>query len=102
MRLDPDPKLTESNQKSEFWTGSGSNPTKNMFGFAVGLNKLQWAFWIGFDQVWTCGGNARELIDLMSAVTRNQPDILLRVIHEVSFGYTECYERYKTYSGVIV
>jgi hypothetical protein len=28
--MDPYPKLTESNQNSEFWIGSGSDPTKNM------------------------------------------------------------------------
>jgi hypothetical protein len=40
MRLDPDPKLTESNQNSEFWNGSVSDPTKNM--------------------VWICGGAERN------------------------------------------
>jgi hypothetical protein len=30
MRLDPNPKLTESNQNSEVWIGSDPDPTKNM------------------------------------------------------------------------
>jgi hypothetical protein len=41
MRLDPDPKLTESNQKSEFWIGSGSDPTKNMVWIRGGAEKKQ-------------------------------------------------------------
>jgi hypothetical protein len=39
IRLDPDPKLTESNQNSEFWIGSGSNPTKNMVWIRGGAEK---------------------------------------------------------------
>jgi hypothetical protein len=56
--LDPNPKLIESNPNSEFWIGSGPNPTKNMVGFALGLKKVNGTFWIGFDQVWTRGGDA--------------------------------------------
>jgi hypothetical protein len=39
VRLDPDPKLTESNQNSEFWIGSGSDPTKNMVWIRGGAEK---------------------------------------------------------------
>jgi hypothetical protein len=39
LRLDPNPKLTESNQTSEFWIGSGSAPTKNMVWIRGGAEK---------------------------------------------------------------
>jgi hypothetical protein len=39
MRLDPDPKLTKSNQNSEFWIGSGSNRTNNMVWIRGGTEK---------------------------------------------------------------
>jgi hypothetical protein len=39
MRLDPNPKLTESNQNSEFWIGSGPDPTKNMVWIRGGAGK---------------------------------------------------------------
>jgi hypothetical protein len=39
MRLDPKPKLTESNQNSEFWIGSGPDPTKNMVWIRGGAEK---------------------------------------------------------------
>jgi hypothetical protein len=39
MRLDPNPKLTESNQNSEFWIGSDPDPTKNMVWIRGGAEK---------------------------------------------------------------
>jgi hypothetical protein len=39
MRLDPNPKLTESNQNAEFWIGSESDPTKNMVWIRGGAEK---------------------------------------------------------------
>jgi hypothetical protein len=39
MWLDPNPKLTESNQNSEFWIGSGFDPTKNVVWIRGGAEK---------------------------------------------------------------
>jgi hypothetical protein len=39
MRLDPNPKLTESNQNSGFCIGSGSAPTKNKVWIRGGAEK---------------------------------------------------------------
>jgi hypothetical protein len=56
MRLDPNPKLTESNQ---IWIGSGPDPTKNMVWIRGWAEKNPTGmFWIGFDQVWTRGRDA--------------------------------------------
>jgi hypothetical protein len=41
MRLDPDPKLTESKQNSEFWIGSAPDPTKNIVWIRGGAEKIQ-------------------------------------------------------------
>jgi hypothetical protein len=40
LRLDLGPKLTESNQNSEFGIGSGSDPTKNMVWIRGGTEKM--------------------------------------------------------------
>jgi hypothetical protein len=70
MRLDSDPKLTESNQNSESSIGSGSYPTKRKIGFSVGLKHIQATVWIGFLQAWTRGG------DTLSHTSCSEPAVL--------------------------
>jgi hypothetical protein len=64
MRLDPDPKLTESNQNSKFWIGSGSDPTKNV-AWIRGVAEKNPAGRFGLD--WIKFGPAVEVLQVQQA-----------------------------------
>jgi hypothetical protein len=75
MRLDPNPKLAESNQNSEFWIGSGY-PTKNMVWIRGGAEKNP-AGRFGLD-LFKFGPAVEMLLAFLNKCkcTKNKPNVL--------------------------